>query len=89
MLLKKEEIIFLESESLKKLGKIFRFKILLGNYLRYNGTVYAMKAMGIKQGDEVITQSFTFVATVEAILLLGAKPVISNIDDSLNIVQKT
>ena len=48
----------------------------------------AMKAMGIKQGDEVITQSFTFVATVEAILLLGAKPVISNIDDSLNMSPK-
>lgn len=44
----------------------------------------AMKALGIKEGDEVITQSFTFVATVEAILALGAKPVIINIDKSLN-----
>ena len=48
----------------------------------------AMKAMGIKKGDEVITQSFTFVATVEAILALGAKPVITDIDNSLNMCPK-
>jgi len=40
--------------------------------------------MGVKPGDEVITQSFTFVATVEAILELGAKPIITEIDKSLN-----
>ena len=44
----------------------------------------AMKAMGIKRGDEVITQAFTFVATVEAILALGAKPIITDVDQSLN-----
>ena len=41
-----------------------------------------MKALGIKSGDEVITQAFTFVATVEAIIALGAKPVITNIDET-------
>ncbi len=45
----------------------------------------ALKAMGIKQGDEVITQSFTFIATVEAILEVGAKPVIVDVDDTLNL----
>lgn len=45
----------------------------------------AFKALGIKKGDEVITQSFTFVATVEAIIECGAQPVISDIDNSLNI----
>ena len=44
----------------------------------------ALKALGIKPGDEVITQSFTFVATVEAILLLGAIPVITEIDNTYN-----
>ena len=44
----------------------------------------AMKAMGVKKDDEVITQAFTFVATVEAILALGAKPVITDIDNTLN-----
>lgn len=39
---------------------------------------------GVKAGEEVITQSFTFIATVEAILELGAKPVIVEVDKSLN-----
>ncbi|HLX12435.1 MAG TPA: DegT/DnrJ/EryC1/StrS family aminotransferase, partial [Bacteroidota bacterium] len=34
----------------------------------------AMWAEGIGRGDEVITVPFTFIATVEAISLLGAKP---------------
>ncbi len=45
----------------------------------------ALKALGIKAGAEVITTSFTFVATVEAILECGAVPVIVDIDDTLNI----
>ena len=52
-----------------------------------NGTAalkIALLGIGIKQGDEVITQSFTFAATVEAILEVGAKPVITEIDRSLN-----
>jgi 8-amino-3,8-dideoxy-alpha-D-manno-octulosonate transaminase len=52
-----------------------------------NGTAalkLALFALGIKKGDEVITQSFTFIATVEAILELGAVPVIAEIDKSLN-----
>ena len=40
--------------------------------------------MGIKRGDEVITQAFTFVATAEAILDIGAKPVFVNINETLN-----
>lgn len=53
-----------------------------------SGTVaqlVAMVAMGIKQGDEVITQAHTFVATVESILAIGAVPVIIDVDDTYNI----
>jgi 8-amino-3,8-dideoxy-alpha-D-manno-octulosonate transaminase len=44
----------------------------------------AMKAMGVKPGDEVITQAFTFIATVEAILACNAVPVIIDVDDTYN-----
>ena len=44
----------------------------------------ALKAMGVGKGDEVITQAFTFVATVEAIVDCGATPVIVNCDATLN-----
>ncbi len=43
-----------------------------------------LKALGVKSGDEVITQAFNFIATVEAIVDVGAKPIIVNVDDTLN-----
>ncbi|MFC1478502.1 DegT/DnrJ/EryC1/StrS family aminotransferase [Candidatus Margulisiibacteriota bacterium] len=52
-----------------------------------NGTAalkLALFALGVKPGDEVITQSFTFIATVESILEMGAIPVITEVDSSLN-----
>ena len=48
----------------------------------------ALKACGVKKGDEVITQAFNFIATVEAILDVGAIPVITNIDKTLNMCPK-
>lgn len=44
----------------------------------------SLASIGIKPGDEVITQAFTFVATVEAIVEIGATPVLVNVDDTLN-----
>jgi dTDP-4-amino-4,6-dideoxygalactose transaminase len=40
----------------------------------------AMMALGLKPGDEVITPSFTYIATTEVIALLGLKPVFVEVD---------
>lgn len=46
----------------------------------------SMMALGLKPGDEVITTSFTFIATAEVIALLGLTPVLVDVlEDTMNI----
>ena len=45
----------------------------------------AMAALGIGSGDEVIMPAFTFVASFEAVLSVGAIPVLVDVDDSLTL----
>ena len=55
-----------------------------------NGTAalhLALASLGMREGDEVILPSFTFVATANSVLYIGAKPVFADIvgADNLNI----
>ena len=63
------------------------------NLAKYNGSKHvipcangtdalqiAMMALGLKPGDEVITPSFTYIATVEVAALLNIKPVFVEVD---------
>jgi 8-amino-3,8-dideoxy-alpha-D-manno-octulosonate transaminase len=45
----------------------------------------AFAALGIGCGDEVIVPAFTFIATVNAVVTIGAVPVFAEIDDTLNL----
>ena len=54
-----------------------------------NGTAalhLALKALGLKKGDEVIIPNITFVATANSVLLTGATPVLVDVNyDDMNI----
>ena len=58
-----------------------------------NGTdalVIALRALGVGPGDEVVMPSFTFYATAEAALAMGAQPVFCDIDpDTLCVTAET
>src|SRR5579872_5477551 len=45
----------------------------------------ALAALGIGSGDEVIMPTFTFVASFEAVLSVGAIPVLADIDNTLTL----
>ena len=51
-----------------------------------SGLFLCAKALGISEGDEVITTPFTFIASATSMMMAGAKPVFVDIDpESLNI----
>ena len=58
-----------------------------------NGTValeLALEALGVKPGHEVITTSYTFIASASAIVMRGAVPVLADVDpNSLNVTVET
>ena len=58
-----------------------------------NGTdalTIALRAVGVEAGDEVVMPSFTFYATAEAALVLGAVPVYCDIDpDTFCVTRET
>lgn len=42
----------------------------------------ALKAVGVKEGDDVIVSAHTFVASVQVIVQLGANPILVDMDDN-------
>ncbi len=70
--------------------EVTAFKAELENYLDVkhvipcaNGTdalQISLMALGLKAGDEIITPSFTYIATTEVMALLGLKPIFVDVD---------
>ena len=73
----------------RKLERLFRNYFGFRNAFAFNSgrssLIAILKAMEIKNGDEVIIQSFTCNAAVNPIKYIGATPVFVDINDDLNI----
>ena len=65
--------------------KYTKAKYCLGLNSGTDALMMSLWSSGIKQGDEVITSPISFVATANAILHVGAKPVFVDVGDDLNI----
>ncbi|PMC61018.1 transcriptional regulator [Finegoldia magna] len=81
---------YIMGENVKQFEKEIANKIGLKHAITVgNGTdalIIALKSLGIKEGDEVITTDYTFFATAEAIRFIGATPVFCDVElDTYNI----
>jgi len=76
--------------------EVSEFEAAFAKYLGVAGTVgvangtdalvVALRALGVKPGDEVMVPAFSFYATAEAVLLVGAVPVFCDVEETtLNI----
>ena len=80
----------IETTAFVKGKKVTEFQAHLEAYTRAkhvinvgNGTdalQIALMGLGLKSGDEVITPTFTFIATAEVVALLGLTPVVVDVD---------
>ena len=68
-----------------KMLKFVNAKYAVGVSSGSSALFLALKANGIKAGDEVITTPFTWIITSHAISSLGAKPVFVDIDENFNL----
>lgn len=69
----------------EKLANYFNVRYVITVNSGTDALLISLKALGIKEGDEVITTPFTFFATSEVINNLNAIPVFVDIDESFNI----
>ena len=68
-----------EAEVAKLVGANYAHAVSSGS----TAVLCALAAAGIGAGDEVIVPPFTYIATVESVLMIGALPVFADIDETL------
>lgn len=73
-----------DGEFTKKCTQWFKDKCGINNFLLTTSCTHSLELAALlaelKEGDEVLVPSYTFVSTADAILLRGAKPVFVDID---------
>ena len=69
----------------QKICKILRVKYCVSVNSGTDALLFALSQVGLKKGDEVITPSHTYVASVSAIDHVGAVPIFVDIADDFNI----
>ena len=72
----------------KQISKKLKVKYVVGLNSGTDALLMALAQLDIKKGDEIITPSHTYVATVSAIAHVGAKPVFVDITNDFNIDTK-
>lgn len=69
----------------KKFAKYIGAKYVVSTNNGTDALILCLKSIGVSKGDEVITVSNTFYATVGAIVACGAKPILVDCDDRYQI----
>lgn len=70
----------------EKLQKLYKYEHCISCANGTDALVLSLMAMNIKKGDIVFTSAFSFIATAEAIALVGATPVFVDVEpDTFNI----
>ena len=69
----------------KEVKKFLKVRHVLGVGNWTEGMIILLKALNFDKNDEIITVSNSFIATCGAIAYYGSKPVLTDIDDDLNI----
>ncbi len=71
----------------KYIAKHCKKNFAVGTNSGTDALYFSLRSLGIGDGDEVITTPLSWIATVNAIVLTGAKPVFVDIKEDLNINQ--
>ena len=68
-----------------KISKLLDVKYVVALGSGTDALMLSLKALGVREGDEVITTPYTFYATIGAIVTAGAKPVFVDVGEDYNI----
>ncbi len=69
----------------KKIASLLNAKYVVSLGSGTDALMLSLKALGIKENDEVITTPYTFYATIGAIVTAGAKPVFVDVKEDYNL----